>query len=161
MTEANLPPLGPQTLMRALASIAIETRLAGIVSTGRGSMEDESWNEVGTSGQPAFGTGWSNAGGSFATVAFRDTAAGFMWLRGVAHAATAPTGSANPIFTLPIAYAPAFEQWMSVPVWTAGGSLGSALLVIDQAGRVYVKGTIGVATLDRVGLDHVAIWPDL
>lgn len=78
----------------------------------------EVWHYVGNSGQPAFGTGWSNRGSPFVTLAFRKVAspANEVEIRGwCAVAAVADTT----VFTLPTGYSPASEQ--SIFGWSTTG----------------------------------------
>jgi hypothetical protein len=62
----------------------------------------ESVRAVGAAGQPAFGTGWSNVGGSFQTAGFYKDPFGIVHLQGDVKS----TGASSTIFTLPSGYCP-------------------------------------------------------
>jgi hypothetical protein len=113
-------PTAPYTLEQAESDIAelrgLVDRLGEYILTGDvypvvpGTQTQEIWNYVGAGGQPAFGSGWSNQGGAWANVAFRQLAspANSVQIAGTASNGTA--ANAAPIFTLPAGYQPVTQQ---------------------------------------------------
>jgi hypothetical protein len=87
----------------------------------------EAWRSVGASGEPAFGSGWSNYGGTHQVVQFRLRADGDVELRGLT------TGGSNgtSIFTLPSGYRPTEIQIFLANFANVGGRLD-----VDSSGAV-------------------------
>ena len=80
----------------------------------------EAWREVGTTGQPDFGTGWSNLGGNanqnqglWSTAGFYRDPLGIVHVKGVVKD-PAPTQS-TAIFSLPSGYRPALSMIVTAP----------------------------------------------
>lgn len=72
----------------------------------------DTWHNVGASGEPAFQSGWGNAVGIGAPLAFKkDAATNSVKLRG--HITGGALGGAT-IFTLPVGYRPLFESYQPV-----------------------------------------------
>ena len=63
------------------------------------------WHEVGTSGEPAFATGWTSLGSGFGGVGFRRTLDGHLELTGLADY-TSTSAAPLLVFTLPEGYRP-------------------------------------------------------
>jgi hypothetical protein len=113
-------PTAPYSLEQSESDIAelrgLVDRLGEYILTGSvypvvpGTQTQETWNYVGAGGQPAFGSGWSNQGAPWATLAFRQLAspANSVQIAGAANNATAANAAA--IFTLPAGYRPANQQ---------------------------------------------------
>lgn len=105
------------------------------VSYGRG----EDWHYVGESGEPAFGTGWSNASSSYPAMAFRLREAGIVDL--VGSITTDATGTTD-LFTLPSGYRPASGRlaFMSC-IRDRSFAISAQLLIIRDTGVVNVLET--------------------
>jgi len=69
-------------------------------------LPDTYWHEVGGSGEPAFIGSWTNYGGGFDTAAFRMTADGWVYMKGLVK-----SGSGT-LFTLPEGYRPALDVYL-------------------------------------------------
>lgn len=91
----------------------------------------EPWNYVGTAGQPAFGIGWSNFGGGFASLAFRFVAAPSRCVQ-IKGEVTHTAAAAQTIFTLPAAYQPVSDQQFTC-ITNASGIVG---VEVSSAGLV-------------------------
>ena len=63
---------------------------------------DAAWHEVGTPGEPAFQSGWSNYSAATASCAFRKDGQNVVHLKGIVTGNAA--GSTTPIFNLPAGY---------------------------------------------------------
>src|SRR4051812_22380129 len=89
-----------------LSTIEFDTDTVNAYSTGTFPylpVTMDPWHSVGAAGEPAFGTGWSNLGGAYNTVAFRKFPDGTVKLRGMLTAA----GGVQPnTFVLPVGYRP-------------------------------------------------------
>lgn len=73
----------------------------------------ESWHYVGTAGQPAFGSGWSNVGSPNEDLAFKLLAEeNAVWIKGYVNNATAANTAS--IFTLPTGYRPNSQQFFTM-----------------------------------------------
>lgn len=125
------------------------------IKLGTGDWLDK-WHEVGSGGgEPAFGTGWSNQGGSFATVAFRKIDPFRVEMKGGADHSSTVTAP-NTIFTLPTGYRPTTTRRFIVSNNPATGVATTARgLHITNAGLVQVTnfaGTIdpGIITFDGI-----------
>jgi len=94
----------------AAGSIAAVQPGTGTSSTNPANTE--TWHYVGTSGQPGFGSGWSNYGTGFASLAFRLLPTGNVEIRGK----VAPGSANSTMFTLPTGYRPATEQQLPYAV---------------------------------------------
>ena len=70
----------------------------------------EAWRYVGAGGQPAFGAGWSNTGGVWATLAFRLVTCPPASVLIMGTVTNATPANAAAIFTLPAGYRPASQQ---------------------------------------------------
>jgi hypothetical protein len=112
------------------------TIAAGAVTNAKLSPE-EAWRDVGTAGQPAFGSGWSNSGGGFEEVSFRKGRDGVVYLRGGGAKTSDTTGSA--MFTLPAGYRPAKYEWFPVASQnTASSTFVAGGVALDTNGDVFV-----------------------
>ncbi len=99
----------------------------------------ETWNYVGSGGgNPGFGSGWSNRGSPWATLAFRKVASppNTVQIRGEI---SATNTAATTIFTLPAGYRPANQQQFAT---TNGNAQG---INITSAGAVNVETAISAA----------------
>lgn len=70
---------------------------------------EESWHLVGGSGEPDFSDGWSNIGGTEATVGFKKDIFNTVYLKGV----STNTHSEVVVFTLPTGYRPLADMSFS------------------------------------------------
>jgi hypothetical protein len=100
----------------------------------------EAWHEVGTAGEPAFESGWTNYGG-YSTMAYAKDSAGFVHLKG-----TVTGGSFGaPVFTLPAGYRP--EQNLVLPVAIERDAIiyTSGLVELFQSGAEVNAGFDGLS----------------
>jgi hypothetical protein len=104
-----------------------------LVATAPGSSTPETWHYVGAASQPAFATGWGNAG-SNADLAFRLVAAPASVVQIIGVIAPS-TGAADLLFTLPAGYRPADSQVIT------GNNRGTGALV---AWLVRSTGTVAI-----------------
>jgi hypothetical protein len=140
--SANLTLVAPNIVMQptetfvyALSDIKYNQVKGGIVSVGR----EYEYTSVTT-----FGSGWLNAyGAPYAPVGFRINPDGHVILRGTAYGT--PTGT---IFTLPVGYRPAANQFFSA--WTTGDVIRRIL--ITTAGVVSIASG---STLMEVDLSNI------
>ena len=104
-------------------------------------MTDESWHEIGATGEPAFQNSWVNYGSGYATAAFMKDALGFVHIKGSIKSGTV----AQPIFTVPTAYRPATIQQFAIP-----SNAALATLQINTVGEVTILacGSNAWASLD-------------
>lgn len=93
----------------------------------------ESWNLVGTSGQPGFGSPWSNYPAN-APVGFRKYPTGQVCLKGLLQAAAYPGAAASTIFQLPADYRPATGS--AAYRYTVATSGGPGFIQILEDGSV-------------------------
>jgi hypothetical protein len=83
----------------------------------------DTWHSVGAAGEPAFQNGWVNANTGEPPLQFTKDPFGRVHLRG--HITTGASGSV--IFTLPVGYRPAYQEYILCLQDT--GAAGSFLLV--------------------------------
>ncbi|HEX9887997.1 MAG TPA: hypothetical protein VGA69_00845 [Nitriliruptorales bacterium] len=127
---------------RNLAAASLDlVRVAG------GAQADADWHEVGTSGEPAFGTGWDsydsfNGAALFGPVAFRILPSGLVVIKG---AADGSASAGSTIFTLPAGYRPAHERRFAAIRQNLFGQL-----LVQADGTVK---TLGASAGDYVALD--------
>jgi hypothetical protein len=103
----------------------------------------ETWHYVGQSGQPAFGTGWSNRGGAWVPLAFRKLAspADSVEIRGWCDVSAT---SHTTLFTLPTGYRPTDTQ--TLLAWSVTGdaadqfNIGSNGVVSDASSTTIATG---------------------
>jgi hypothetical protein len=109
------------------------------------------WNYVGSAGNPAFGSGWSNVGSGNADLAFKFITSNEVWIKGYVKNSTA-ANTAN-IFVLPSEYVPASQQiFTSVENGTVYGNS----VVVQTTGDVVMFAAAGAgnyAVECRVALD--------
>ena len=104
------------------------------------------WHYVGTTGEPAFGAGFSNAGGGASDVAFRKTLDGKIELRGLMNATAIGTA-----FTLPVTHKPISDLILNSIVPLATSEVIQT--IVDSAsGNVSF---INIPTTTLVSLDGV------
>lgn len=102
-------------------------------------LTDETWHYVGNSGQPGFGSGWSNVGSSNAKLAFKLLAEkNLILIRGYVANATASNTAA--IFTLPTGYVPTSQQIFALV--ENGDAYGNSL-VVETSGAVKLFNSAG------------------
>ena len=89
---------------------------------------------VGAAGQPAFGTGWSNVGGSFQTAGFYKDPFGVVHLQGDVKS----TGASSTIFVLPPGYCPTAVE--NFPVYGNGGTAAGIAIRQSDCNVVLVAG---------------------
>ena len=141
-----------------LSAICILLLLASLSLVGcQEPLSTFSWREIGTSGQPAFENGWTNAGGAYETCAFGRDAMDFVHLKGLAS-----DGSYNiydPIFTLPEGYRPAGTLLISV--YASAGDDDTGWLYIYSNGEIALRdqGTAG-GTTAGVSLNGVTFFAE-
>lgn len=112
----------------------------------------ETWHVVGQPGQPAFLSGWANAGGSLASLQFACTADGKVHIIGVI---TSAAMSATQFMTLPATgYRPAVSQDFAAGFHTSTGYTQGAFLRVTPAGACSV---INATTSTGVVLVNVLI----
>jgi hypothetical protein len=99
--DVNEASLGPVPRAASADSAANATQLGGTAAVGYAKSTYESLHAVGAPGQPAFGTGWSNFGGSFAVAGFYKDSLGIVHLQG-----SLTSGPGQIAFTLPQGYRP-------------------------------------------------------
>lgn len=80
---------------------------------------EEAWNEVGSTGEPAFQNGWVNYDSTHNSAAFWKDSNGVVHLKGLVKSGTIST--TLPIFTLPAGYRPAKKE---IIVTISNGALG-------------------------------------
>lgn len=68
-----------------------------------GTIDTDSWHEIGASAEPGFENSWVNYGGTWATAAFRRDGLGNVWIKGFVKNGTV----GQTVFTLPAGYRPA------------------------------------------------------
>ncbi len=123
--SANLTLVAPNIVMQppeafpyALSDIKYNQVKGGIVSVGR----EYEYTSVST-----FGSGWSNAyGAPYAPVGFRINPDGHVIIRGTAYG-----NPATSVFTLPVGYRPAANQFFSA--WTTGDIIRRVLITTNGA----------------------------
>lgn len=136
--SANLTLLAPSIVMQppeafpyALSDIKYNQVQGGIVSVGR----EYNYTPITT-----FGSGWVNSyGAPYAPVSFRINPDGHVILRGTAYGT--PPGT---IFTLPVGYRPAADQFFFA--WTTGDIIRRVL--ITTAGAVSVLSGTSIMEVD-------------
>lgn len=96
--------------------------------------EGEGWHYVGESGEPAFGTDWSNVGSPWPALAFRMRQPGIVDLVG---AVTAGASATNALFTLPEGYRPN-EQAFMPHIRQRSGTKSGQLTVVNDSGNVEI-----------------------
>ena len=93
----------------------------------------ESWNEVGAVGKPAFLNSWVNYGAPFESAAFMKDSMGFVHLKGLVKNGT----NLSQIFTLPVGYRPASSE---IFVSNNTGAFGTIYVQSDGAVAPQVTG---------------------
>jgi hypothetical protein len=101
---------------------------------------------VGAPGEPAFGSGWKNAGGGYQVAGFY-RAGGIVHLRGVVD-----LGSSTTIFTLPAGYRPAATEAFGAVLDTAG----TALIFVTAAGEVDLEFINSPSAAHNVSLSQIS-----
>lgn len=112
------------------------------------SLSGEEWRHVGATGQPAFGTGWTNYGSSFDTVAFYKDPLGIVRLKGLA---ARTSGALTTIFTLPEGYRPS-------------STTSNGLIFVVHTGEPHAVGRVdinaaGVVALSSGNTNYVTLSP--
>ena len=117
------------------AKISIDTSgSTSIVSpTITGTIPQESWHNVGATGEPAFQNSWVNYGAVWANCSYMKDSMGFVHLQGLIK-----SGVSYPIFTLPIGYRPSKELYFIANV--GNNAYG---LTINASGVVYTASVGG------------------
>lgn len=103
--------------------------------------KDTGWHHVGVGNNPAFENSYTNYGGSYADVAYRKDAFGFVHLKGLASLGTSNTN----IFTLPEGYRPAYRHIF--PVQTNNQA---SRLDVDDTGYVRCTSATNWVSLDGI-----------
>ena len=101
----------------------------------------EAWHEVGSAGEPAFQSGWSNFGGGFSTMAFAKDSAGWVHLKGTITGGTFITN----IFVLPVGYRPAQNLFVPVAAQRNGYIYTTGAVQLAQSGAEVNAGFDGIA----------------
>ncbi len=101
----------------------------------------EAWHEVGSAGQPAFESGWSNFGSGFSTMAFAKDSAGWVHLKGTITGGTFITD----IFVLPAGYRPAQNLFLPVAVQRNAYIYNTGAVQLAQSGSEINAGFDGIA----------------
>jgi hypothetical protein len=114
----------------------------------RGQMRIPPEQLVGAAGEPAFGSGWKNAGGGFQSVGFYRDDEGAVHLRGV----VALGGHVTTIFTLPIGYRPAATEMFSAGLDNAG----AAMIEVTAFGAVDLEFINSPDTPDSMTLSQIS-----
>lgn len=106
--------------------------VAGMTPAGLAALQaGEPWHYVGDTGEPAFGTGWGNAGGGTSATAFRSRQPDLVDLY-----LGATVGSSPETFTLPEGYRPPADTLAVGSGYTFGGSSDSIAVAILTDGTV-------------------------
>lgn len=105
---------------------AFRRRWPGL-SYGRG----EDWHYVGGAGEPAFASGYANAGGGTSKTAFRIREGGAVDLY-----IGATVGAGATVFTLPVGYRPSADTLASGSGYTFGGASDSIAVAVLADGSV-------------------------
>lgn len=100
---------------------------------------NEAWHVIGTAGEPAFQSGWQNAGlgGAPFTARFRRDVAGTVHLAGQISSGTISCGAA-PVFTLPAGYRPTADRYFAVASTDGANVAEPAMVVVQASGAVSV-----------------------
>lgn len=93
--------------------------------------EGDGWHYVGESGEPAFGTDWSNVGSPWPALAFRMRQPGIVDVVG---SITAASTTAADVFTLPEGYRPTEQCFMPLIRNRSGVKSGQLAIVNDTGG---------------------------
>lgn len=123
------------TIVRAQEGTAALSFVAGDIVSLRitkGTLQDNTFREVGDPGEPGFQNGWVNFGGGFHNVGFRKTIEGEVVLRGLAKLG-APINST--VFTLPVGYRPTAQCVFAI---ASNGAFG--YMTVAATGDVQVAG---------------------
>ena len=106
--------------------------MAGMSTAGfAGLVAGEGWHYVGEAGEPAFATGWANAGAPVPALAFRLREAGVVDVAGVV---VSGVGAGSTIFTLPSGYRPTAQGYLIVAV--ADPAISGNVLIVETDGDV-------------------------
>ncbi|MGH2674457.1 MAG: hypothetical protein ACRDKA_10095 [Actinomycetota bacterium] len=127
-------------------SVANANALEGKPASAFASSTSEPHHEVGTAGEPSFGSGWANDNPGTTSAAFYKDPLGVVHLKGIVSASSA----GSTIFTLPAGYRPTkgacFPTVRAVPV------LSSAYVCVQVGGAVDLTGGAGDGTYLLDGL---------
>ena len=103
----------------------------------------ESWHYVGSAGQPAFGSGWSNVGSPNEDLAYKLlTEKNAVWIKGYVNNATAANTAS--IFTLPTGYRPNSQQFFTMTE-DPNSTITLKALLVTTAGVVELAPGLGTA----------------
>jgi hypothetical protein len=134
VTEMPTGPQGPKGDPGGNATVAMDT-----------------WHSIGTSGQPAFSSGWVNYGSTLATAAFRKDPMGKVQMRG-----RVMNGTAGLICTLPVGYRPSSLVQFTAP---SNGAAGQIIGVAPD-GTVVSSFVAGAGTSNWITLDVIEFDTD-
>jgi hypothetical protein len=90
----------------------------------------DNWNYIGAAGQPAFGAGWANTGGSNANLAFKQRGTNII-IKG--YVTNSVAGNTANIFVLPVGYRPNSQQIFTM---VENGTVYGNSLVVQTNGDV-------------------------
>lgn len=117
----------------------------------------ETWHTVGTTGQPAFGTGFTNNGAADQAPRYRleGIGGGVVRLDGTV-ITTAAVAAGATMFTLPVGYRPATNRRRFVgPTSLSGYALGNMTVGVATSGAVTI-GPLGNAAGQQIVLDNMS-----
>ena len=120
----------------------------------------EPWHEVGTAGEPTFGSGWGNYGPNDASTAFFKDRIGMVHVKGRVSRASNTDNTNRTVFQLPLGYRPPKTVALPATTYTSGpGYNRSAFVTVDSGGsvKVYCEDTSAYCWI--FSLDGVAFRP--
>jgi hypothetical protein len=131
---------------RYIEALRDDLRFARVILTREARDDDMEWHQVGTTGEPSFGTNWSNYGGGFYPLQFaRHPLEQVLLLRGAVACSSLVDAR---ICTLPAGYRPAVQFDFYAGADTDFLGMRTGPFFIDELGNLVYNspGTIGNPT---------------
>lgn len=99
--------------------------------------------------------GWTNQGGSFATVGYCKNELGILQLRGLIKPGTTAAGTV--LFTLPVGYRPAIVNKIQTIIYVNFSSFATLIIDINPDGKVAIGNVAVAANATWISLDGISI----
>jgi hypothetical protein len=137
--------------------MSFPTDVAAVSPVIQSSVGQEGWHLVGTSGEPAFGAGFSNYAGETAA-GFRKDPSGQVFLRGLVNAPAVAAGQTATVFTLPVGYRPTATIRAIAP---GGGGTAFYRILTDGSIQLFnAAGFTSVASANWIDLSEITFFVD-